>query len=434
MLNKLQNHLHKSLPFLKGKRLLVAVSGGIDSMVLVDLMQQLNYDITIAHCNFQLRGQESHDDEKFVVQQADANKIPCLVNRFETEMFAQETKTSIQIVARNLRYDWFETLMITNNFDFVVTAHHLDDSLETFLINFSRGTGIDGLVGIPQQKLNIIRPFLIFSRNEIETYAQTNQLTWREDSSNASDKYLRNKIRHQLIPVLKELNPSLLQSFEKTVESLKQTQSLALDASRNLYQQAVVEGETITFNIPKIIEQPNYQAYLFQWLQPYGFKAWQDIKKILFAQSGKQIFSEKFILLKDRETLILFPKATISETVYYTVAQNQTVVKFPLNLEFCNIDNIGISSSNTIFVDAEQLEYPLIIRKWKEGDVFHPFGMNGSKKISKFFKDEKFSLVEKTTTWLLCSGNKIVWIVGKRQDDRFKVTKQTTKIIQINCT
>ena len=434
MLTKFQNHINQNLPFLKEKKLLLAISGGIDSMVLLHLCHQLKLDIRVAHCNFQLRGAESDEDEKFVKYQCEMIDVLLFVNRFDTKKFAEQQKLSIQVVARNLRYEWFNTLLINNDYDYILTAHHLDDSLETFLINFTRGSGLDGLTGIPQQNGNIIRPLLAFSRNEIEIFAKENKVEWREDSSNASDKYLRNKLRHDVIPVLKELNPSLLDSFENTISSLQQAKSLVDDAARMVYKQVVSEEDTIKIDIVKLIAFQNYNGYLYQWLSQYGFTDWQAVCDLIEAQSGKQVFSETHILLKDRNHLILFPKQNESEPIHFSIAKDQKEVKFPLKLSFCNVDDISVPSTNVIFVDEAKLQFPLIIRKWQEGDWFYPLGMNGKKKLSKFFKDEKFSLLDKSSTWLLCSENQIVWVVGKRQDERFKVDAATTKILKINYT
>ena len=434
MQQKFQNYINTNLSFLKEKRLLLAVSGGIDSMVLVNLCHQLKLEIYIAHCNFQLRGEESDEDEHFVISQAEKLQTPIFIQRFETRAFAEQQKLSIQVVARKLRYDWFNTLLINNDFDYILTAHHLDDSLETFLINFTRGSGLDGLTGIPEQNGTIIRPLLTFSRNEIEAFAKENAVEWREDSSNASDNYLRNKLRHEVIPVLKELNPSLLDSFENTISNLQQSQSLVNDASQMVYKQVVSEEDTIKIDISKLKAFQNYKAYLYQWLNEYGFSDWNSVYDLIDAQSGKQVFSETHILLKDRNYLILFPKQNENESIHFLVAKGQKEIKFPLKLEFCNVDDISVNTTNTIFVDEDILQFPLIIRKWQEGDFFYPFGMNGKKKLSKFFKDEKFSLIDKSKTWLLCSDNEIVWVIGSRQDERFKVTNTTTKILKINYT
>jgi tRNA(Ile)-lysidine synthase len=435
MLAKFQNHINQNLSFLKGKKLLLATSGGIDSMVLLHLCHRLKLDIRAAHCNFQLRGDESDEDEKFVKAECEKLETLLFVNHFDTKNFAEKNKLSTQVVARNLRYEWFNTLLINNGYDYILTAHHLDDSLETFLINFTRGSGLAGLTGIPQQNGNIIRPLLPFSRNEIEAFAKENNLQWREDSSNASDKYLRNKLRHDIIPVLKELNPSLLDSFENTISNLQQAQTLVDDASRIVYRKVVTD---INFqkriNLQELTQLPNYRAYLYQWLGPFGFSDWDSINDLATAQSGKQIHSQNHTLLKDRNELIVFPKQETEATPQFLIDKDQKEVKFPLKLSFCNVDDISVQSTNVIFVDEEKLQFPLEIRKWQEGDWFYPHGMNGKKKLSKFFKDEKFSLPDKSNTWLLCSGNQIVWVIGKRSDKRFKVTGVTTKILKINYT
>jgi tRNA(Ile)-lysidine synthase len=431
MLQQFQNHINENFPFLKEKRLLLAVSGGVDSMVLLYLCHQLQLPFAVAHCNFQLRGDESDSDEQFVKALCEELRIPIFVEKFATATFAEKHKLSIQVVARKLRYEWFETLLQKHDYDYILTAHHLDDSLETFFINFTRGTGLDGLTGIPEQNDTIIRPLLIFLREDIITFAQENKVPWREDSSNASDKYLRNKLRHDVIPVLKALNPSLLASFENTIENLKQAQSLVDDASRIVYRKVV---EDIDFqkkiNLTELMQLPNYRAYLYQWLQPFGFTDWTAVYDLVDVQSGKQVFSETHVVLKDRNQLIVYPIQKEDEAIYL-IEHHQKDVKFPLKMAFCKADDISVQTRNTIFVDEEKLQFPLQIRKWQDGDVFYPLGMNGKKKVSKFFKDEKISLPDKSNAWLLCSDNQIVWIIGKRADDRFKVTKQTTKTLQI---
>ncbi|MGL2965962.1 tRNA lysidine(34) synthetase TilS [Flavobacterium sp. XGLA_31] len=432
MLTKFQNHLSTNFPFLKEGRLLLAVSGGVDSMVLLYLCHQLQLPFAVAHCNFQLRGDESDGDEQFVKALCEELKIPVFTQKFITAAFAEEHKLSIQVVARKLRYEWFETVLLNHDYDYILTAHQLDDSLETFLINFSRGTGLDGLIGIPQQNGNIVRPLLIFSRSEIEAFAKENKLPWREDSSNASDKYRRNKVRHQVIPVLKELNPSLLHSFENTVKNLQQAQTLVDDAAQIVYNQVATKTDNqVKISLVKLLKCRNYKAYLYQWLQPFGFTDWEVIYDLPQAQSGKKVFSETHILLKDRVSLILFPKQTDDSREQFWIEKNQKDVKVPLKMLFCRVADITNPSSSTIFVDEDILTFPLQIRKWEEGDVFFPLGMNGKKKVSKFFKDEKIALPDKLNTWILCSDNQIVWIIGKRADNRFKITKQTTNILQI---
>jgi len=428
-----QNVLDSKLDFLKGKKLLLAASGGIDSMVLVDLLLKENFEIAIAHCNFQLRGIESFEDQKFIENFAQKNNIPVFITQFDTKAFAEDYKLSTQVAARELRYNWFYELLETEIYDCILTAHHADDNLETFLINLSRGTGIEGLTGIPQQNEKIIRPLLAFSRMEIEAYAKENQVEWRDDSSNASDKYLRNKIRHHIVPLLKELNPEFLGTFQKTQDYLQQTQAMAEDAAIMVYQQVAQEAnDEIHFNLKKLKKLPNYHSYLYQWLNEFGFSAWKDIYALADSQSGKQVFSPQFRLIKNRDFLILSPLKIETETSEFRIDENTTDVNFPIKLTFSNVDSVIQTSNKTIFTDAEKLEFPLILRRWNEGDIFEPFGMGGkSKKVSKFFKDEKFSLAEKEKTWLVCSGNKIVWIVGKRADERFKVSETTKNILQI---
>lgn len=430
MFQKFKNHIHTNFSFLQDKKLLVATSGGVDSMVLVHLFQKLNFNFALAHCNFQLRNLESDADEEFVNSYAEQNKIPCFTTKFDTIKNSEIHKLSTQVAARNLRYNWFNEILKQEKFDYIITAHHADDDVETFLIHISRGTGLEGLTGIPSQNGNIIRPMLPFSRKEIEKYASENQLQWREDSSNASDKYVRNKIRHHIVPVFKEINDSFLQSFQNTLEHLKQQQSLVDDAVLLVYEKVVSEEkQQLKINISALLQYNNYKAYLYQWLHKYGFTAWNDVYDLIYSQSGKQILSENYVLLKDREYLLLSQKTTDFETVViHSVTEN---TNFPLNFSFCNTSNISNQNKNIIFVEESKLQFPLIIRKWNEGDFFYPAGMQGKKKVSKYFKDEKFTLFQKQQAFILESNNKIVWIIGHRADERFKPENTNQNIIQI---
>lgn len=433
MLSKLRRHLDDNLSFLQGKKVLLAVSGGVDSMVLADLFKALDYDIAIAHCNFGLRGEESDGDTKFVEQHASENNIPVFVTHFDTERFASDNKLSVQVAARQLRYMWFDEIMQQKGLDYLLTAHHLDDSLETFLINFSRGTGLAGLTGIPQQNGNVVRPLLPFTHDEIEQYAKEHGIAWREDSSNASDKYLRNKIRHQLTPLLKELNPSFYHSFSNTIDSLQQSLSLAEDAAIMIYQQVVTEmPQSKTISLAQLLKLPNYKAYLYYWLSPLGFTAWDDIYNIVNAQSGKYVLSDKFRIIKDREKLIITQR-TACESEIYIIHQSNTLTELPFRLQITTVKTLSEDLlKNVLYADAEKLKFPLFVRKWHEGDFFCPLGMNGQKKkVSKYFKDEKIPLHEKEAVWLLGSGNDIAWIIGHRADHRFRVTPDTKQIIKI---
>ena len=433
MLDRLKNHIAQNFPFLENKKLLLATSGGLDSIVMAHLFHQLNYTIALAHCNFQLRGLESFGDQNFVQDYASTNDIPLFLTQFDTEAFAKDYKLSTQVAARDLRYNWFYELLETENYDYVLTAHHEDDSIETFLINLSRGTGLEGLVGIPTQNDKIMRPLLLFSREEIANYANENNIEWREDSSNASDKYLRNKIRHDLVPLLKELNPNFISSFQKTQSYLQESQAMVEDAAIMVYQQvAKQEGEEIYFDLNQLKKLPNYSSYLYQWLHEFGFTAWADIYDLVESQSGKQVFAAEFRLLKDRDFLILSPIDLDPSKEEYFITEGTAEVKIPLNLSFCKVDAIHIPTNTAIFVDKDKLAFPLVLRKWKEGDYFQPFGMEGqSKKVSKLFKDSKLSLIDKEHTWILWSENKIVWVVGIRQDERYRIDSKTQNILKI---
>ena len=433
MQQKFENHIAQNFSFLIGKSLLLATSGGIDSMVMVDLFHKLPFEIAMAHCNFQLRGLESFGDQNFVQNFAEANEIPLFLTQFDTKAFAKDYKLSTQVAARELRYNWFYELLETKKYDYILTAHHADDNLETFLIHLSRGTGLDGLTGIPAQNGKVIRPLLLFSRDEIEQYATDNSIEWREDSSNASDKYLRNKIRHNLVPILKELNPDFLTSFCKTQAHLHESRKMAEDASIMVYQQvAKDEGDQIHFDLNQLKKLPNYKSYLYDWLKEYGFSAWDDIYDLVDGQSGKQVFSSDFRLLKNRDFLILSPENLDDEEEEYYIFKDQKEVNIPINLSFSKVSDISLVSNTTIFVDEDKLWFPLVLRRWRQGDNFQPIGMEGkSKKVSKFFKDNKLSLIEKENVWILCSDNQIVWILGFRQDERFKIGNRTKKILKI---
>lgn len=431
MFQKFKNHIDSNFSFLQDKKLLVATSGGMDSMVLVHLFQKLKFNIALAHCNFQLRNSESDADEKFVNNYTEMHKITCFTSKFDTKNYSEVHKLSAQVAARNLRYNWFNDILIQEKYDFIITAHHADDVAETFMINLSRGTGLEGLTGIPSQNVNIIRPMLPFSRKEIENYASENSLQWREDSSNASDKYVRNKIRHHIIPVFKEINDSFLQSFHNTLEHLNQQQSLVDDAVLLVYEKVVLEEkDQLKIDISALLQYKNYKAYLYQWLNKYGFTAWNDVYDLVQSQTGKRIESENYILLKNRDYILLSQrKSTDYEIIIINSVTENT--NFPLNFSFCNLSNISNQNKNVIFVEESKLQFPLTIRKWNSGDYFYPAGMQGKKKVSKYFKDEKFTLFQKQEAFILESNDQIVWIIGHRADERFKTENTTQNIIQI---
>jgi len=433
MLEKLEQHINHKLSFLKEKKLLIAISGGVDSVVLTHLLHALNFDVSLAHCNFNLRATESDKDEDFVKKIGETLHLKTFTTSFETKKYAGKNQLSTQVAARNLRYNWFQEIIQKHHFDFLLTAHHADDNLETFIINLTRGTGLEGLTGIPEVNQLIVRPLLIFSRDEIEKYAVQHQIKWREDLSNASSKYVRNKIRHEVIPILKEINPSLLESFQKTSDHLKESQQLIDESISDFKKKAVVtlENETLKIDIAKIIKTKNPKAYLYQLLKEFGFTEWNDVTHLLKAQSGKEVVSKTHRLLKDRDFLLLTEIKKEVSTLAYQIAENTSEITTPIHLTFDETTDITSSNNNSIFVDLEKLVFPLTLRKWEHGDYFYPTGMQGKKKISKYFKDEKLSSLEKENTWLLCSNDAIVWVVGKRQDDRFIAKKNTNAILHI---
>lgn len=434
MLERLKNYIDSRLPFLKEGKILLAISGGLDSVVLTYLCNQLDLNFALAHCNFNLRGEESDADETFVLELAEDLNTEVFIESFDTENYAKQHKLSTQMAARELRYNWFSELAEQLGFDYILTAHHADDNLETFLINLSRGTGLDGLTGISEINNNIVRPLLSFSRDDIEAYAKENNLKWREDSSNESTKYLRNKLRHEVIPKLKEVNPQFLQNFNKTQEFLQDSKSIIDDRIDDVSEEIfteVTENE-IHFDVSKIQDLSNPKAYLYELLYDYGFTEWNDVLALLDAQSGKQLFSKTHRLVKDRNVLIL-TEITSEDTETLSVKEEDKQVETPLGILFFDeADAIFGKRTNVIHVDKDLLKFPLAVRKWKEGDYFYPFGMKGKKKLSKFFKDEKLSLVAKEKTWLLCSQNEIVWIINQRLDNRFKVTDNTENILKIS--
>jgi tRNA(Ile)-lysidine synthase len=422
MLQKLKEHIDSNFPFLKDKKLLIAISGGVDSVVLTQLLSDLNFDISLAHCNFQLREKESDLDEEFVklLSQKTSNQIFTI--KFDTKEFASKNKLSTQIAARELRYKWFQEIIKEHHFDYLLTAHHADDNLETFLINLTRGSGLDGFTGIPKINGNIVRPLLIFSREEIVAYAKSNTIDWREDASNASTKYIRNKIRHQVLPVLKEINPTILETFAKTIENLLESKQIIDDKIADISSEVIEnKADVITINIDKIQELSKPKAYLYQLLKEYNFTEWNDVYSLLSAQSGKQVFSKTHRLLKDRAFLLLSKNTASSSTEKFLITENQTEITNPIYLTFEEVEQKSTENKQIIYVDKKLLKYPLSIRKWQIGDFIYPLGMSGKKKLSKYFKDEKFSLIQKENAWLLCNAeNEIIWIINHRQDRRFQ--------------
>ena len=412
--------------------MLVACSGGIDSIVLARILKELKFNISLAHCNFSLRGIESDEDEKFVISIADKLSIPIFNTKFDTKQFKEINKVSTQMAARELRYHWFDELCKKHSFDFIATGHHLDDEIETFLINLTRGTGIRGLIGIPETNHKVIRPLLMISRNDIYEYAIKNNITWREDHSNTDTDYLRNKFRLNVIPSLKQTNANFLKGFQKTTTHLKTSLSLVNDYMELIKKLVFILKETsIEIDILKLKGLPNTNFLLYELLFPFGFTNLGDIIDLLDAQTGKKIFSKKYRLLKNRNFLILDQKSQINIESHFYINEGDKILKKPLCLSINKVDTMLSYTPNNLYLDFDKLVFPLKLRPWEDGDYFFPFGMKGKKKLSKFFKDEKLSLISKEKIWVLLSENNIIWVVGMRSDERFKVDDETKHILKI---
>ena len=430
MLEQFKKHIEHRFPFLLKEQLLVACSGGVDSVVLAHLCNGLKMDFSLVHCNFNLRGKDSDADQHFVEQLADQLNKPFFVRAFDTLGYINQHGGSVQMAARELRYAWFSELLDGKEGSYILTAHHADDDLETFLINLSRGTGVDGLTGIPEQNGGVVRPLLPFSRKDIVGFAKKNHISWREDKSNADTKYLRNKIRHQIVDRLKELHPTFLENFQRTQEHLASSATL-LESYKTKLQNELFEksGDAIRIKIVALKQLEPLPAHLHLIFGEFGFTEWKNVLELLNTISGKQVMSATHRLVKHRDYLLLGAKAEEDQRVY-KVVENQQLVDQPISLKIVPVDQMENAAANVLYVDKETLNYPLLIRKWQKGDYFYPFGMKGKKKLSKFFKDEKMDILAKQEQWLLCSGEQIVWVIGKRADDRFKVTAKTKEILK----
>ncbi len=392
----------------------------------------------VAHCNFHLRSDESDQDELFVKALASKYEKTFFVKSFDTEEVASERGISIEMAARELRYQWFEETRKNHHFDWILVAHHTDDQIETLFLNLARGTGISGLTGMKVVQGRVVRPLLFASRSEIGKYATDRMLDFREDSTNALTEFQRNKIRHLVIPMMEELNPSFRMGILETMERLRGTSAIyaqAIERTGELVIQHTETGDTeIILSELKLLNP--LPAYLFEFLKPFHFKGEvvSEIVKSLSGQSGKQFFSATHRAVLDRKT-ILVQKLEVASSKRYYLEENCTAVTQPIRLVISTKKRQAIetlkTSRKTALLDKDKLQFPLILRKWQTGDYFKPLGMQGMKKLSDFFVDEKFSLPQKENCWLLANGEEIIWIVGFRLDDRYKITAETENILVV---
>ena len=434
MVTKVQEYIVHHKLFTKQSKVLVGLSGGPDSMVLIHLLMQLGYNCIAAHCNFHLRGKDSDKDAAFVSKWCNENNIPLFTIDFDTEEYAATNKISIEMAARELRYNWFEKLRLEQNADVVGIAHHQDDSVETILINLIRGTGIKGLTGIPIVNKHIVRPLLQVSRRQIMEYLSSNKVPYVIDHTNEEEMYTRNIIRLKVLPILKKLNPSVKNSIITTSNNLKEAEKI-YNGYINQAIEEVLNNNLI--NIAKLKKTYSPQSVLFEILSPMGFTSSviEDISNNLDSIPGKMYHADGFRLLKDRDYLVISDSELVEledKNKEYLIYADSTGKELPFSLTIhkeAYTPEFEIKRNKTILhCDFDKLTFPLTLRKWKEGDWFVPFGMKGKKKLSDFFSDNKFSLFQKEDAWVLLSANEVVWIVNHRADNRFRITDDTKTV------
>jgi tRNA(Ile)-lysidine synthase len=420
---------------------IVAISGGVDSVVLADVCKRSGLHFTLAHCNFRLRDEESERDEQFVRAYAQNLQVPLEVIQFDTSQFAQENKLSIQEAARVLRYQWFDDLKKSGQFDYILLAHHANDNIETLLMNFLRGTGLKGLTAIPSgttKEKRLLRPLLTVQRSDIIFYAQKHGLSWVEDSSNSSLKYTRNYFRHELIPSIEKVFPQVENNLLGNIERFTKIYNLYQVMVTEL-KEKICERRSNEIRVPiKKLEKYLDTSLVYDIIKDYGFgeKQVPDVKKLLKAESGKFIENENFQVIRHRNWLIIAPKTL--DTAIIAIGKDQQLIRYPSGVLEFDTQLAGKlkleGDANLALLDIKNIEYPLVLRKWKTGDYFYPLGMTKKKKLSRFFIDQKLSRNIKENTWILESGKRIIWVVGMRIDERFKITPSTKEILRISLT
>ncbi len=422
-------------------KILLTVSGGVDSMVLLDLFSRSDYSIGVAHCNFQLRGEESEEDEVLVAERAAEYNVPIYNKRFDTKGDMERTGESMEMAARRERYEWFHELCEEHGYTVIAIAHHADDSIETFFINLFRGTGLKGLTGIKKQIGRVVRPLSFSTRKEILEYASTNHIPYREDSSNRSTKYLRNKIRLGLVPRLREINPKFTQIMRGNLSRLNDAQIFINSCIEQIAQQVISEEQGIfTLHIDQISDKLPSSFVVYELLNSkFGFKG--DVIDALHrayheGNSGKRFYSRDYVAYVDRED-ILITAITSDDMCDVEIPQGTTrgyCGNSQLNFESLVIDlveNFDLGE-NVALIDSDKLQYPLTLRRWAEGDSFIPLGMSGHKKVSDFLIDSKVSQPEKERQFVMLSASgEIVWLIGRRIDERFKIGSDCENVIKV---
>ena len=435
-IQKIQSTIETNHLFTKDDTILVGVSGGIDSMTLIQSLYELGYSVAIAHCNFNLRGDESDGDQDFVVAYANAKKIPIHVCSFDTKKTASERKISIEMAARDLRYEWFETVCRLSGYTKVAIAHNQNDSVETFFINLLRSAGLKGLTGIPMIHGNVVRPMLNVSRVEIETFAKLRKLRYRVDSTNLSNNYVRNKIRNLILPEIQKIAPNCMDAISTSMSHLQQAYAV--------YSQAMEGKKSLccTSNTPgfvvdelKLLQQDNSQTLLYEILYPCGFNTdvISQIYQSIGNQSGKKFESEHYVVVHDRNTLFVEPRQAEETPQNLFISEQAHTYRFgdcELQFERVSIKDFNLEkSSDVASLDAAKLRFPLTLRVWQKGDSFVPFGMKGRKKLSDFLIDVKVPLLQKQKVLVLESAGEIAWVVGYRISQEFAVTEQTNEVV-----
>lgn len=420
-----------------GKSVLLAVSGGIDSMAMANLFLSAGFSFAVAHCNFQLRGQEADKDEQLVKNWCEEHNVTFHVTRFDTQAKVDEWKKSIQETARILRYDWLEDIRKQNGYSFIATAHHANDNAETLLMHLFKGTGISGLHGIPLVNGNIIRPILFAPKNEITAYAQVHNIPYRDDASNASDKYLRNQVRLNILPEIEKSFPNIIANLDNSIRRFSEAEQLYNKAIEQERKKLVENrGNDLYISVRKLSKRQPLATICYELFSPYGFTSAQvpHIIELLDAASGHIMLSPTHRIIRDRAFLIITQLAADAadiipiDDIPATINTGEQSFRFAYEQKPSSIP----SDNNIAFIDAAKLEQPLLLRRWRQGDYFYPLGMGmKKKKLSRYLVDQKIPIHEKENIWVLESNKRIVWIAGHRLDERFKLKPATGKVLKI---